>query len=120
MVKITLNDTFSVALLRLIKAKGKTDMEVYKRASIDRKLFSKIRRNKNYVPSKKTIIVLALALECSLDETKDLLERSGFVLSGSLLSDVIIKNFISQGNYDIHKINCVLFAHGQPILSIRT
>ena len=117
MMSIILNDTFSVALMKLIEAKGKAGVEVYKRASIDRKLFSKIRRDKNYIPSKKTVIALALALELSLNEINNLLERAGFVLSGSLLFDVIIESFISQGNYDIHEINAALFAHGQPTLN---
>lgn len=114
---ITLNDTFAVALMKLIETKGKTATEVYKRANIDRKLFSKIRRDKNYLPSKKTVISLALALELSLDETNDFLKRAGFALSCNLLFDVIIKSFISQSNYDIHEINNILFAHGQPTLN---
>lgn len=114
---ITLDDTFSVTLMKLIKTKGKTDIYAYKRANIDRKLFSKIRCNENYLPSKKTIIALAVALKLSLDETDDLLRRAGFALSRSLLFDVIIKSFISQGNYDIHEINDVLFSYGQPTLN---
>ena len=110
-----LDDSFSVALIELINSKGKKAVEVYKRANIDRKLFSKI-RNEFYTPGKRTTIALAVALELSLDETKDLLKRTGYTLSRSLLFDVIIEYFISQGNYNIFEINNVLFSYNQPIL----
>lgn len=111
----TLDDSFSVALIDLINAKGKTAVDVYKRANIDRRLFSKI-RNDFYVPGKRTAIALALALELSLDETRNLLGHAGFTLSHSLLFDVIIEYSISQGKYDIFEINNVLFDYDQPLL----
>ena len=109
-------NSFSAALMEFIAAKGKNHVEVYKCANIDRKLFSKIRKCESYIPSKKTIIALALALELSLDETNDLLKHAGFVLSRSILFDVIIEYFISQGKYDIHEIDDVLFAYKQSTL----
>lgn len=115
-MNIILDDTFSVALVKLVEAKGLSATEVYKRANIDRKLFSKINRNKNYMPGKKTAIALALALELTLEETRDLLARAGYALSRSLVFDVILEHFISQGKYDVYEINGVLFAYGQPTL----
>lgn len=115
-LQLAIKISFSNALKELIEAKGVDHVEVYKRANIDRKLFSKICTRYDYIPSKKTIIALALALELSYDETQALLERAGFTLSRSILFDVIIEYFISQGNYDIFEINSVLFAYKQPIL----
>ncbi|MBR2879312.1 MAG: O-acetyl-ADP-ribose deacetylase [Oscillospiraceae bacterium] len=107
---------FSETLLKLIDRSGKKDSEIYKKANVDRKLFSKIRNNPHYKPSKSTALAFAIALELDLDETKDLIGRAGYALSHSSMFDVIIEFFIKKKRYNINEINMVLFDRDQSLL----
>lgn len=108
--------SFHEMLFLKIDMSGMTDVEVYKRANIDRKLFSKIRSNPAYHPSKQTVLALAIALKLSLDETVDLLARAEYALSPSSKGDLIVRYFIERGGYDIMTVNFALEEYGQPIL----
>ena len=111
-----LDASFSSAVLALIDARGLTDAQVYKRANLSRQLFSKLRRDDGYRPTKQTAVALAVALELSLDETEDLLGRAGLALSASSKFDVIVTYFIEHERYDIYALNAMLFAFDQPLL----
>lgn len=110
-----LEETFSQRLLRMIDERDMTDSEAYTKAYVDRRHFSKIRKDVNYVPNKKTVLAFTIALELSLDEAKDLLASAGFALSRSSKTDIIVAYFLQNKIYDMFEINDVLDAYGQPV-----
>lgn len=107
---------FSETLLQLIDRTGKKDSEIYKKANVDRKLFSKIRNNRDYKPSKTTALAFAFALELDLKEARDFIGRAGYALSHSSKFDVIVEYFLVNGNYNVFELNEVLFAFDQPLI----
>lgn len=111
-------ETFSEMVIRIIDESHLKDADVYKKANIDRKLFSKIRSNKDYNPSKQTAIALAIALQLPLDEFDDLLDKAGFTLSHSNKRDLIVEYFINKGNYDLSAINEALLEFKQKPIRI--
>lgn len=111
-----LEESFSHMVLRKIDEKGMTDPECYKKANLDRKLFSKIRSHADYQPSRATALALGIALELPLSELQELLGKAGYTLSHARKGDLIVEYFVKKGIYDIYQINQVLFDFDEPLI----
>ena len=111
-----LDKTFMEMVFSFADSKGMTDVEVQKKANLDRKAFSKLKCGTTKNPSKSTALALAIALKLNLDDTKDLLSRAGLALSPCSKQDLIVQYFIEREAYDIYQINIALFEHGEQIL----
>lgn len=118
-IPMELDESFSEMLLRKIDESGMKDSAVYKRANVSKQVFSNIRSNNNYVPSKTTALAFAIALKMNLEETKQLLERAGYALSHSYKLDVIVEYFIKNQKYDIDEINEALYEFDQKLLGTK-
>jgi hypothetical protein len=110
-----MDETFSQRLLRMIKERKMSESEAYKKAFVDRRHFAKIKKDEYYAPSKKTVLAFAIALELTLDETKDLLRSAGYALSRSSKFDIIVVYFLENRNYNMFDINEVLYEYDQPM-----
>ena len=115
-----LDKTFMELVFSFADDRGLTDVEMQKRANLDRKAFSKLKCGTTKNPSKSTALALAIALELNLDDTKDLLSRAGLALSPCSKQDIIVQYFIEREAFDIYAINIALFEHGEQLLGTQT
>ena len=113
-----LDESFSQSLLRLIDQKGLEDCDVYRKANVDRRLFSKIRKDVNYRPKKKTVLAFVFALHLNLDESLDLLKRAGYTLSHSDVFDIVVEYCIVHEIYDLDEVNDCLNEFGQSLIGV--
>ena len=111
-----MSDTFPQYLLYLIEEKGMENAEVYKRAIVNKKVFSKIKNNPEYHPQKLTALCLCIGAKLTLDESKDLLARAGYALSPCDKTDIIFSYFIEHGIYDMIELDIQLEEHGLPCI----
>ena len=110
------SDTFSEYLMYLIESKGMKNADVYNRACVDRRYFSKIKNNKDFHPEKIKALCLCVGARLNLDETKDLLARAGYAISPADLTDIIFTFFIEHKYYDVVEIAIQLEEHGLPCI----
>ena len=111
-----MSDTFPEYLLYLIQKNGLENADVYKRAIVDKKVFSKIKNNPDYHPKKMTALCLCIGAKLNIDESRDLLARAGYALSPCDKTDIIFSYFIENGIYDMIELDIQLEEHGLPCI----
>lgn len=111
-----ISDTFSQYLMYLIRDKKMENAEVWKRAIVDKKVFSKIKNNPDYHPQKLTALCLCIGAKLNLDESRDLLARAGYALSPCDKTDIIFSYFIENEIYDMIELDIQLEEHGLPCI----
>lgn len=109
-------ESFEKHLQQLINKKGLRNSEVYAAANISKQYFSKLLKGQ-VKPSKDKMLALAVGLRLNMDETADFLRIAGYALSPISQTDTVVEYFIRKQEYNVLKINIVLFDYGLEPLS---
>ena len=118
-VEDTIGETFAQAVQEMAKDKFIRLVDVYKRVNIDRRIISKLKKDKKYQPSRSTAILIAIGLRLNIEETNALLMKAGYALSHSRVEDLIVEFFIRRKIYDLYLINLALYEKTGYILKCK-
>jgi hypothetical protein len=110
------HDTFNKLLNEYTEKKRIKDSALYKKAFIDRRVYSRLATNSNYHPGKRTIMTLGLALELDINDMTKFLESAGFCFNTCTVADLAVMYCVEHQIYDVYMVNALLVEVGEKVL----